>query len=100
MKRLVIGLFLVVATVTPAMAQSSAELYFSQGIEAFSSGKYEGALNAFERSRKEGMAHPSLYYNMGVSAYRLARFEEAKGYFKQAAKYPQMQQLAYYNLGW
>ncbi len=99
MKRLVIGLFLVIATVTPALAQGSAEMYFSQGTEAFRSGKYEVALKAFERARREGMTHPSLYYNMGVSAYRLARFEEARGYFKQAAKYPQIQQLAYYNLG-
>lgn len=99
MKRLVMGIFLIIATVAPALAQSSAETYFSQGIEAFRSGKYEIALNAFERARKEGMAHPSLYYNMGVSAYRLARFEEAKGHFLQAAQYPQIQQLAYYNLG-
>lgn len=99
MKRLVISTLLALAISTPALAQTSAEKSFSQGMEAFRSGSFELALTAFEKARKEGMTHPSLYYNMGVSAYRLARHEEARDNFLIAANYDKLRQVAHYNLG-
>ncbi len=99
MNRQVITILLALAISSQALAQTSAETYFSKGMDAFRAGSFEVALAAFEKARNEGMAHPSLYYNMGVSAYRLARYKVARENFLEAAAHDQLKQVAHYNLG-
>ncbi len=72
---------------------------FSQGVKAADSGKYESALQHFEKAKKAGLDSAGLNYNIGVAYYKLGQYESAKKVFTALTKVKEYQQLTYFNLG-
>ncbi|MBW0148685.1 tetratricopeptide repeat protein [Marinobacter arenosus] len=68
------------------------------GVEKFQSGDLEGAREAFEAARADGLSSASLSYNLGVVYYRLGQYEAAERTFHELLS-TEHQALASYNLG-
>jgi tetratricopeptide (TPR) repeat protein len=98
MRRIIHSLFLILLSMTVAHAEEGLPA-FDQGMQAFRSGDYSQAAQAFEQARSQGLKRPALFYNLGVTYYRLARWQEAREAFLKTAETTAMAPLAYYNLG-
>jgi tetratricopeptide (TPR) repeat protein len=72
---------------------------FERGMQAFRTGDYPQAAEAFEQAKAQGLERPALYYNLGVTYYRLSRWQAAEEAFLKTAETTAMAPLAYYNLG-
>lgn len=69
------------------------------GKALFSHGKYEQALEKFERRLESGKATDATRYNIAVTLYRLGRYDEARDRFLALGELPKWKPLADYNLG-
>lgn len=97
---------LVVALALPSPAWALGPLekdhpLIEQGREAYTAGRYEDALKAFEQARKERPDDPAVEFNRGDALAKLGRVDEAKAAFQRVAESnrPDLQQKAHYNLG-
>jgi tetratricopeptide (TPR) repeat protein len=90
MKKLILTLLLVFATVGMAQAADNADSSFKAGLKAFRSGDYQTALGHFEQARRQGLKRPALDYNLGVSYYKLKDYNRARDAFLRAASHPSL----------
>jgi len=73
-----------------------------KGREAYTSGRYEDALSAFEEAKKERPNDPAVEFNRGDALMKLGRYDEAQKSFQSVAEtqnQPELRQKATYNLG-
>lgn len=82
-------------------AASSALASPSTALRQYQSGKYNEALQEYERSLQKQKDDPRLHFNAGAAAYRNQRFDESAKHLEKALTSPDLnlQQQAYYNLG-
>ncbi len=73
----------------------------SDAMKKYEAGKFDDALEAYQKTLQRKTNDYRLYFNAGDAAYRAKRFDEAKKYFDTSAVSPDLnlQQRAYYNLG-
>ena len=57
---------------------------FDQGNELYRAGKYQEAIDAYNKAIDEGYTSGALYYNMGNAHYRMDRLGEAIRYYEKA----------------
>ena len=90
-------LLIVAATLTAnASAASSADI---TGKQLFKEGKYQQALDYFQRQQAAGRGSKVNTYNMAVCLYRLNRYSESKRLFLKLTSDNRWRPLANYNLG-
>jgi hypothetical protein len=97
---------LVVALALPGKASALGPLekdhpLVEKGREAYTAGRFEDALAAFEEARKERPDDPAVEFNRGDALAKLGRVDEAKAAFQRVAESnrPDLKQKAHYNLG-
>jgi tetratricopeptide (TPR) repeat protein len=75
--------------------------YVEAGAKAYSEGRYEDALAAFQAAREQLPGSAAVDFNSGAALYKLGRFAEAREAFQRAANAPEaaLRQKDYYNLG-
>ncbi|HHY86744.1 MAG TPA: VWA domain-containing protein [Verrucomicrobia bacterium] len=73
----------------------------AEAFRHYQAGRYQEALEEYERALEKDENDPRLHFNAGASAYRTRQFDKAAEYFDRALLSPdlQMQAKAYYNLG-
>ncbi len=73
----------------------------STALRDYNAGKFDKALEEYQRSLAKKQDDPRLQFNAGAAAYRDRRFDDAAKYFGGAAVAPdlKLQEQAYYNLG-
>ncbi len=84
-----------------AYAQSARELV-EQGNAAYIEGKFNEALEYYEKATVEAPESPRLYFNKGNVYFRLEDYEKAEEAYRQAAlksKDLELEALSNYNLG-
>lgn len=84
---------------TSAVVATTADHYFSIGVEAAQQQQYHVALKALLQAKTAGMDSPELLYNLGVVYYQLEQYIQASEHFKQLTDNPEYTAVAYYNLG-
>ncbi len=104
-----VGLWLVLALglVLPSGARAAGLLekehpLIQKGREAYTAGRYEDALSAFEEAKKERPNDPAVEFNRGDALMKLGRYDEAQKAFQSVAEtqnQPELRQKATYNLG-
>lgn len=72
---------------------------FEQGLQAYRSGDYEAALEAFERAEGRHAGDPNLDLNIGLTLYKLSRYEEARLRFEKIRGDLRYTEVADYHLG-
>ena len=72
-----------------------------RGNRMYRAGRYEEAVEAYQRVVRSGKATPQVHYNLGTALLALGRHEEAEREFQQALRGvdPELRQRAFYNLG-
>jgi tetratricopeptide (TPR) repeat protein len=80
-------------------AQSDGESLLRAGNEAFRSGAFADARDAYREALGKGFDSPLLQYNLGVAHYRLRQYAEAELALEKASAHPELEPLATYNLG-
>jgi len=73
----------------------------SSALREYKAGKYDQALQEYERLLQKKSDDPRLHFNAGAAAYRNQQFEEAAKQFNSTLASPdlKLQGLAYYNEG-
>jgi Ca-activated chloride channel family protein len=73
----------------------------SSALREYNNGKYQQALEEYNRLIQRKTDDPRLHFNAGAAAYREGQFAEAAKHFDQATAAPdlKLQELAYYNRG-
>jgi tetratricopeptide (TPR) repeat protein len=74
---------------------------FKQGNQAYESGDFEKAINAYQAAASEAAESPEIYYNLGNAQYRSGLFDEALASFEIAAsmaKDDALRSRCWYNL--
>lgn len=71
------------------------------GLREYQLGRFDRALQEFERALRKRPDDPRLHFNAGAAAYRDGRFDVAAEHFARASTAPdlKLQEDAYYNLG-
>jgi tetratricopeptide (TPR) repeat protein len=83
----------------PVMALAGEVSLHQSGVEAFKAGKYEQALEYFQKLESEGVQTPTLSYNLGSTYYMLRKYRQAEVAFQRLLDNPDWAHLALYNLG-
>lgn len=80
---------------TPGLASPSSAL------KNYQAGRYEKALDEYQRALTKKQDDPRLHFNAGAAAYRDGQLDEAAKQFNAALPAPdlKLQEQAYYNLG-
>lgn len=97
--KLSVSLLMVALMLFSVEAGASARLDFDQGKTHFNAGKYQKAVDYFERARRQGLKSISLYYNLASSYYKLGDYDNSRRYFQALVEIPKMKVLAHFNLG-
>jgi len=100
-KTLVMALCAVCAATGTVRADSARELV-SEGNAAYADGKYDRALDAYEKAGLEKPESPHLYFNRGTAFYRKGDYAKAHEMFEQAAlkaRDLKLEARCKYNLG-
>jgi len=92
-----VGLALTVMDVRAA--ESRADQWFTEGVEAFNEGDFDAAVQLLERAREAGKDSSGLIYNLGVAHFRAGHLDAAGDYFRRLTDIPEEAALANYNLG-
>jgi len=73
----------------------------STALREYNAGKFDKALQEYQRSLEKKKDDPRLQFNAGAAAYRDRKFDEAAKHFDEAVVAPdlKLQEQAYYNLG-
>ena len=68
---------------------------------AYQAGRYEQAMENYQKAAEGQPARNDLHYNAGAAAYKAGDYSEAEEAFRQALETPDLalQENAYYNLG-
>lgn len=102
-----VWLLLALGLVLPSGARAAGLLekehpLIQKGREAYTAGRYEDALSAFEEAKKERPNDPAVEFNRGDALMKLGRYDEAQRAFQSVAdtpNQPELRQKATYNLG-
>ena len=88
---------LVVLCLWPALAWASP----SKALKQYQGGRYDRALEEYERSLKSRPDDPRLHFNAGTAAFQNKDYEQALAHLNSALITQELplQQRAYYNLG-
>jgi tetratricopeptide (TPR) repeat protein len=82
------GVLLVLATLafsdSAAAAPPAVETQFEHGVELYSKGEYEGALEVFRGILASGIDDPAVHYNLGNAAFKSGRLGEAIYHYRRA----------------
>jgi len=72
----------------------------ASGLNDYSAGNYQGALQDFEQRLKAGDKTPEVQFDAGAAAYKAGDYAKAAGYFSEAmtSDNPKIRQAATYNL--
>jgi len=72
----------------------------ASGLNDYSAGNYQGALQDFEQRLKAGDKSPAVQFDAGAAAYKAGDYAKAAGYFSEAmtSDNPKIRQAATYNL--
>lgn len=89
-------LVFILAPTSIALAKPSDD--FNAGIQFFTQGNYDQALEHFKRAEKGGIKIANLSYNLGSVYYKLKQYELSKRYFEKLIPHKNLRHLAYYNL--
>jgi Ca-activated chloride channel family protein len=83
--------------VWPGVATASS----SKALKQYEGGRYDRALEEYERSLKKQPDDPRLHFNAGAAAYQGGSYAQALGHLNSALVTPDLslQQRTYYNLG-
>ncbi len=68
------------AAAAPAAIESS----FAHGVELYSQGQYDGALEVFRGILASGIDDPAVHYNLGNAAFKSGRLGEAIYHYRRA----------------
>ena len=90
--------FFIFISVVASIVLASPSDDFDAGMQSFTQGNYDQALEHFKRAEKGGMKTAQLSYNLGSVYYRLKQFELSKGCFEKLIPHKNLRHLAYYNL--
>ncbi len=73
----------------------------SQALKNYERGKFDNALDEFEKLSKKNPDDPRLRFNAGAAAFQSGRLDEAARQFNSSLATPDLplQERAYYNLG-
>ena len=71
---------------------------FDAGIQFFTQGNYDQALEHFKRAEKGGIKTAQMSYNLGSVYYKVKQYELSKRYFEKLTHDRNLHHLAYYNL--
>jgi len=73
----------------------------SSALREYKAGKYDEALQEYQKLLQRNTDDPRLHFNAGAAAYRQQQFEEAAKQFNEAVASPdlKLQELSYYNRG-
>jgi tetratricopeptide (TPR) repeat protein len=101
-----VWLLLALGLVLPSGARAAGLLekehpLIQKGREAYTAGRYEDALSAFEEAKKERPNDSAVEFNRGDALMKLGRYDEARQAFQGVADSNQqeLRQKATYNLG-
>lgn len=72
---------------------------YQQGMKAFRSGDFQGAVQHFQTAQSQGLNSATLHYNLGASYYRLGHYDQAAEQFGVIRNDGKWGALAEYNLG-
>lgn len=74
---------------------------FERGNRLYREGRYEEAVEAYQKALEQGDSSPQLHYNLGTALLRLGRYEEAQQHLQLALASvdPDVRPRATYNLG-
>jgi len=78
--------------------QTGAEL-FELGNSEYDAGRYERALEMFDRAISSGLANEVVFNNKGTSLDAMGRFDEAINAYEEATRMNPSYELAWHNLG-
>ncbi|ULQ45360.1 outer membrane beta-barrel protein [Flagellatimonas centrodinii] len=81
-----------------AAAQTPGQASFLQGIEAYRSGDYGAALDAFRTAVAAGHQDPNLQFNLGLTHFQLGQWQAAQACFETLAARPAYAAVARYHL--
>ncbi|WNG63021.1 tetratricopeptide repeat protein [Archangium gephyra] len=105
--RVGVGLLLALGLALPSGAWAAGLLekehpLIQKGRAAYTAGRYDEALAAFEEAKKERPNDPAVEFNRGDALMKLGRYDEAQRAFQSVAEtqnQPELRQKATYNLG-
>jgi len=89
------------SAVAAAMLALILKAHANTGIDRYSQGDFDGAIEKFREELKHDPASPAINFNLGDAAYRLQRYDEAFEAYAKAmvSGDPTLRQKAYYNAG-
>jgi Ca-activated chloride channel homolog len=72
-----------------------------RGNRMYREGRYDEAVQAYQRVLEGGKATPQLHYNLGTALLALGRYDDAGQHFRAALNDvdPELRQRAFYNMG-
>lgn len=96
-----LGMLVLMWTTIPSFAASTSDLV-AEGNRAYRGGKYDEALEAYEKASVDAPESPHIYFNKGASEYMKGDYKKAADLFEKAAlksKDLAFEARSQYNLG-